>query len=131
EERALDLAALEAVHGAKTGALLTGALRLGARAAGAEDQRLDAITRYGRSLGLAFQIADDVLDVVSESAILGKPAGSDLALGKSTYPALLGVAGARQRAREEVDKAVAALRAGGLATPELEALAAYAVERER
>ena len=131
EDRALDVPDLEAVHGAKTGALLTAALRMGAVAAGAEGPRLAAITAYGRALGLAFQIADDVLDVVAESAILGKPAGSDAALRKSTYPALLGVDGARRRARAEAERAVAALRGAGLESAELDALAAYAVERER
>lgn len=84
---------------------------------------------YGRHLGLAFQIVDDVLDEVGTDETLGKPAGRDRSLGKATYPALFGVEGARELARERADEAVAALRRGGVRSPELEALAGYVLER--
>lgn len=125
------LSELERVHRAKTGALLAAAPALGGRAARAGREAVDALRRYGRSLGLAFQIADDLLDVTARAADLGKPAGRDEVLGKATFPALLGVGAARERAREEADAAIAALRGAGIRSPELEALARFAAERAR
>ena len=90
--------ALERVHGAKTGALMAVACRVGAMAAGAPEAAVSALERFGGDLGLAFQIVDDVLDVTASTAELGKTAGRDVELGKSTYPALLGVDGAMNRA---------------------------------
>ena len=124
-----DAARLEAIHRAKTGALLTASLWLGAAAGGADAPLLEALTRYGAALGLAFQIADDVLDVTAETTALGKTAARDLALGKVTYPSLFGVDGARALARARADEAVAALGAAGIASPALHALAHYVVER--
>jgi geranylgeranyl pyrophosphate synthase len=129
EGRALDLAQLEGIHHQKTGALLASAARLGGLAARADAGALNALATYGRALGLAFQIADDILDLTGDSKVLGKTAGRDLDLGKATYPSLLGVEAARDRASAEADRAIAALRGGGLATVELEALARHAVER--
>lgn len=122
---------LETIHRRKTGALLVASLRLGGLAARAGRAVLDALDRYGRAIGLAFQITDDVLDVTGHAAALGKTAGRDQALAKATFPALLGVDGARQRARAEGEAAVAALRRVGSATPALEALARFAAERDR
>ena len=126
---ALSLAQLERIHRAKTGALITAAARIGAMAAGAADAALDAFTRYGAALGLAFQIADDVLDVTATSDELGKTAGRDQALNKSTYPALLGVEGAIERADALVNEACNALDVDGLLTPALEHLARFVVAR--
>ena len=131
EGREVSAPALEALHGAKTGALMAAALRLGARAAGADDAVVAAMGAYGRRLGLAFQIADDILDVTAPSEVLGKIAGRDAELHKATYPALLGLEGARARARAEAAGAVAALREAGIRAPLLEALAQYAVARDR
>lgn len=131
EGRTLDLAELEGVHIRKTGALLAVAPRLGGMAARANDRELDALETYGAALGLAFQIADDILDLTGDTERLGKVAGRDLSLGKATYPALLGLVGARRKARSEAERAVAALRDVGLDTPPLRALAEYAVERDR
>ncbi|HEX7119699.1 MAG TPA: farnesyl diphosphate synthase [Longimicrobiales bacterium] len=131
EGRTVPIEALTAIHDRKTGALLAAAPRMGGVAAGADDAIVEGLGAYGRRLGLAFQIADDVLDVTGSTAALGKTAGRDEALAKATYPALLGVDGARRRAREEADAAVAALRAVGIDSPALEALARYAVERDR
>jgi geranylgeranyl diphosphate synthase type II len=130
EGRAVSLAQLESIHAAKTGALLAVAPRLGALAAGAPARLVAAVGEYGRHLGLAFQIADDLLDVTGTDASLGKSAGRDQALRKATYPALLGLEAARARARAQADAAVAALRAQDLRAPALEALARYAVERD-
>ncbi len=129
EERALSLAELERIHRAKTGALITASVRLGGMAARADDRILDALGEYGAAVGLAFQIADDVLDVTSTSDQLGKTAGRDLALHKSTYPALMGVEAAAARARALVDDACAALERVGLLTPALEGLARFTVAR--
>jgi farnesyl diphosphate synthase/geranylgeranyl diphosphate synthase type II len=129
EGQAHSLAALERIHRAKTGALITAAARIGGLAAGADDARLAALGRYGEAVGLAFQIADDVLDVTATTHELGKTAGRDLDLHKSTYPALLGVEGAMQRARALADDAQAALRAVGLLTPTLGYIAEFSVAR--
>jgi geranylgeranyl diphosphate synthase, type II len=131
EGLACDGPALEAIHRAKTGALLAAALRIGGIAAGADQERLAALTVYGESVGLAFQIADDILDVTADSDALGKTAGKDQDACKATYPALYGLDGARALARERADRAVAALRGGGIRSAPLEALAAFVVERRR
>src|SRR5437762_2368004 len=125
----LPLAEREAVHSAKTGALIAGSLRIGALAAKAGNGELAALERYGRDIGLAFQIMDDVLDVTSTSSALGKSTGRDAALGKSTYPALLGVDGARQRARTLIDDGLESLRASGMLTQELSQVANFMVTR--
>ena len=129
EGLALSIDQLERIHRLKTGALITASARIGGIAAGAPVPRLDALARYGSAIGLAFQIADDVLDVTATTDELGKTAGRDLALQKSTYPALLGVDGAIARARALVDEACAALEQVGLLTPALEFLARFIVAR--
>ena len=129
ERLSLSVAELEHIHRAKTGALVTASVRLGGIAAGADGEVLDALVRYGAAIGLAFQIADDVLDVTATTDQLGKTAGRDLALQKSTYPALLGVDGAVDRASALVDEACDALQRVDLLTPALEHLARYTVSR--
>jgi len=133
EGRSLSLPELERVHTAKTGALISASVRIGGIAAGADARHgvaARALDRYGEAIGLAFQIADDVLDATSTTAALGKTAGRDAALGKSTYPALLGVDGAVARAARLAGEARAALEAGGLLTPELARLASFVVDRK-
>jgi Geranylgeranyl pyrophosphate synthase len=98
-------------------------------AAGADEAQVEALDRFGRDVGLAFQIMDDVLDVTSSTDKLGKMAGRDAELGKSTYPALLGVDGALARATSLVDDGCSALRARGLLTSDLEYLAGFIVSR--
>ncbi len=131
EGRPLELNQLERIHRAKTGALLTAALRIGAVAAGAGSETITAITRYGEGVGLAFQIVDDLLDVTGRAAETGKPPGGDAAREKATFPGLLGVEAARARARSEIDAAVEALTVAGLNEPALVALARFAAERDR
>jgi geranylgeranyl diphosphate synthase type II len=130
EGQPLDVDQLERIHRAKTGALIRVSVCLGGMAARAADPQLAALSRFGDSIGLAFQIADDVLDVTATSDRLGKTAGRDLELRKGTYPAALGIAGATQRAGALVDEGCAALRAAGLLSTELDALARFVVERE-
>lgn len=123
----VDAAGLEAIHRAKTGALLVASLRLGGIAAGATPEILESLTRYGRALGLAFQIADDILDVTGDSAELGKTAGRDQSLQKASYPAFFGVEGARKMARARADEAREALAA--VSSPELDVIAEYVITR--
>jgi geranylgeranyl pyrophosphate synthase len=129
EGLALSRDELDEIHRSKTGALIATSVRLGGIAAGASETRLDALASYGESIGLAFQIMDDVLDVTSSTARLGKTAGRDAELGKSTYPALLGVDGAVQRAAILVEQACDHLRRENLLTEELEHLAGFSVSR--
>jgi geranylgeranyl pyrophosphate synthase len=130
EGRSLSLPELERVHTAKTGALIAASVRIGGIAAAADARQSRALERYGEAIGLAFQIADDVLDATSTTAALGKTAGRDVVLGKSTYPALLGVEGAVARAALLADEGRSALEAGGLLTSELARLASFVVDRK-
>jgi geranylgeranyl pyrophosphate synthase len=125
----LSLSALERIHRAKTGALISASVRIGAMAARAGVVVLHAFDAFGDAVGLAFQIADDVLDITATTDELGKTAGRDAALRKSTYPSVLGVAGATRRATRLVDDACEALRMERLLTPALEYLARYVVAR--
>lgn len=129
ERRPTALADLERIHLAKTGALIAAAARIGGIAANVAPRGEVALDRFGMALGLAFQIADDVLDVTATSDQLGKTAGRDATLAKSTYPALLGVRGAAGRADALALAACDALREAGLLTTPLENLARFAVER--
>jgi geranylgeranyl diphosphate synthase type II len=130
EGRSLDLSSLEQIHRSKTGALIRASVVLGGIAAGADEQQVAALAQFGEAIGLAFQIADDVLDVTATTDALGKTAGRDLALQKGTYPALLGIDGARERAAALVSEGCAALRGAGLLSTELDVLARFVVERE-
>ncbi|MBE0487731.1 MAG: polyprenyl synthetase family protein [Halomonas sp.] len=126
-----DAEALATMHGHKTGALIRASVRLGGLAAAAEgDPRLAALDDYARAIGLAFQIHDDVLDVTGDTATLGKASGADAARDKPTYPSLLGLVGARARARALVEEGVAALAPLGEGAAPLKALARYMIERD-
>jgi geranylgeranyl diphosphate synthase, type II len=129
EGKPLALEELERIHNAKTGALIAAAATIGGLAASASTERLAALARYGDAIGLAFQIADDVLDLTATTDQLGKTAGRDLQLQKSTYPALLGIDGARFRAGALVREGCAALDEVGLLTPALDRIAHFTVER--
>ena len=130
EGRPLGLSELERIHRSKTGALIRASTTIGGMAAGADKDRLAALSRFGAAIGLAFQIADDVLDVTASSNTLGKPAGRDLDLQKSTYPALMGVNAASERAASLVDEGCEALRSAGLLSTDLDVLARYVIERQ-
>jgi farnesyl diphosphate synthase len=137
--QALDLAAegqdvtlqeLETIHKHKTGALIRCAIRLGALAAGDKGAEiLPQLNQYADAIGLAFQVQDDILDVTSDTETLGKPQGSDLELEKSTYPALLGLEGAKQKAQQLYQEALQALDAIPYNTDQLEVFARYVIER--
>ena len=125
----LSLAALERLHALKTGALIRAAVRMGALAAQADAQTLAQLDAFAASLGLAFQIRDDILDVEASSEQLGKTAGKDAAQQKSTYPSLLGMAGAKQALQAEAQRMADALSALPGDTGGLAALSRLAVER--
>jgi geranylgeranyl diphosphate synthase type II len=126
----LDQAALEYMHRHKTGALIEASVRLGALASGnADPQRLDALQTYARAVGLAFQVQDDILDVESDTATLGKRQGADIARDKPTYPALLGLEAAKSYALELRDQALNALSEFSDTAEPLRQLACYIVER--
>jgi geranylgeranyl pyrophosphate synthase len=129
EGASLTVDQLQQIHGAKTGALIAASARMGALAAGADEASVATLDKYGRSIGLAFQIMDDVLDLTSTTAALGKTTRRDEVLGKSTYPGILGVDGARARAEALLEAAVGALSERGLLTPELREVANFMVSR--
>ncbi|MFC0226784.1 (2E,6E)-farnesyl diphosphate synthase [Serratia aquatilis] len=134
EGKQIDLQALEQVHRHKTGALIRAAVRLGALAAGEPGRAaLPALDRYAAAIGLAFQVQDDILDVVGETAKIGKRQGSDQQLGKSTYPALLGLDSAKLKAwdlYQEALAALASLETQSYNTAPLRALASFIIERD-
>ena len=126
----LDQQALEFMHRHKTGALIEASVRLGALAsARAGQDQLDALQAYAQAVGLAFQVQDDILDVESDTATLGKRQGADIARDKPTYPALLGLDAAKAYAVELRDQALVALEGFGESAEPLRALARYIVER--
>ena len=125
------VAALEAIHRRKTGALLLAPLRLGAITSDAPADVREALDAYGRAIGLAFQIVDDLLDVHGDEGKMGKRVRKDSRLGKWTYPGLLGVDGSRAKARQLADEAVAALTPLGARGALLKALAFDLLERDR
>ncbi|MFD2170896.1 polyprenyl synthetase family protein [Tumebacillus lipolyticus] len=118
------------IHAHKTGALLTAAVRIGALFADASDQQLQALTCYAQKIGLAFQIVDDILDVVGEAEKLGKAVGADAAHGKSTYPVLYGLEESREMVRRLTAEAHQALSSVPLQTNRLQEIADWLVNRE-
>ncbi|MCX6868692.1 MAG: polyprenyl synthetase family protein [Verrucomicrobia bacterium] len=118
------------IHEAKTAALLTTALRLGAMTANASPAKLAALTQFGYNLGLAFQVIDDILDVTQSTEVLGKTAGKDQAVGKATYPSVLGLGESRKQAAKLTRAAMNALRPLGKKAARLEEIAAYLLQRE-
>jgi geranylgeranyl diphosphate synthase type II len=121
---------LQAIHLRKTGRLLRSALTMGGRIAGASPEALASLAQYGDKVGLAFQIADDLLDIVGEQEKMGKGVRKDANLGKLTYPFLLGMQESRKRARLLIDEACRSLAVFGEASQRLEALAHFVLEIE-
>ena len=121
---------LRYIHANKTGALLTASVLSGAILAGGTDAQIAALRAYGEHIGLAFQIADDILDITGDQDKLGKPIGSDEERDKATYPKLYGLDESRRRAHAEVDAALQTLAAFDAKAEPLRALARYIVERD-
>jgi geranylgeranyl diphosphate synthase type II len=125
-----DAEALESMHARKTGAIIRASAVAGAIMAGADDREVDAVDRYAREVGLAFQIVDDILDVEGASDALGKTAGKDAAAGKPTYPALFGLARSRALADDCLKRAQDALTSAGFAASRLGELAEWVIRRQ-
>ena len=125
----IDLATVQYIHTHKTGALIKASVVAGALLGGAAGQQLAAITRYGEAAGLAFQIADDILDIEGTTEEIGKDAGSDEARGKATYPAVMGLAAAKLEAQSMMDEALRALNIFGAEADTLREIARYIVQR--
>lgn len=124
-----DLATLEKIHRRKTGALLTVSLKLGALTANATQEQQNSLLNYGKHLGLAFQIVDDLLDLRGSSAKMGKKTGKDSELGKQTYPAVIGERESEVRANEMVQLAIESLKPFREAAEPLEFLARFVINR--
>jgi geranylgeranyl diphosphate synthase type II len=131
EDREVDLATLLYLHTHKTGSLIRACLRVGGIISSAGSEQMEALTRYGDRIGLAFQIVDDILDLEGSLEVLGKRAGSDLRKKKATFPGLLGLEESRQRARSLVREAKHALSVFGDRGAALGAIADYVVARRR
>ena len=130
EGKSLTKRDLVRIHEAKTAALLTSSLRLGAMTANATPQKLEALTQFGHALGLAFQVIDDILDVTQSTEMLGKTAGKDEAVEKSTYPAILGLEASRKEAAKLTKSAMDALKPLGSKAGRLREIADHLLKRE-
>ncbi len=138
--QALDLAAtnkqvslvqLERIHRLKTGALICAAVELGAIAANANRTHRELLNTFAQNIGLAFQVHDDILDVIGDTETLGKPQGSDEAANKSTYPALLGLESAQDKAKQLIEQAISSLKALPFDSTLLQAFARYIIARNQ
>lgn len=126
----IDLATVQYIHTHKTGALIKASVKSGALLGGADEKSLACLTRYGEAIGLAFQIADDILDIEGTTEEIGKDAGSDEARGKATYPAIMGLTEAKNRAQELMEIALASLSGFDHRADPLREIAAYVVNRK-
>ncbi len=129
EGKDVDFPTLEYIHTHKTGALIRASVRVGALYAGASEKKLKALTKYGEFVGLAFQIADDILDITGTQEEIGKDVGSDLKKGKKTFPSFYGLEESRRRAHEVVEKALASLKDFDKKADPLRELAQYIITR--
>ena len=125
-----DFEGLEDIHRRKTGALIVASVKTGAIVAGAGSQKISALTLYAGHIGIAFQIADDILNVEGNSQVMGKETGSDIVRGKSTYPSILGIDAAKARLAGHVESAVAALESFDSRALPLRVLARFIMERK-
>ncbi len=125
----VDGSTLEYIHRSKTGAMIAASVVVGGIVAGANGDQVEKLRAYGQCIGLAFQIADDILDVTSTSEQLGKTPGKDQATNKATYPAIHGIAASQTQARELVAEAVEIVSSLGLKTQVLEEIARFIIAR--
>ena len=130
EGEAVDTGVLNFIHTRKTGAMITAAVKAGAVLANAGEVELNALTSYGRHVGLAFQIADDILNVEGDQKLMGKGTGSDTKRGKVTYPALVGMDASRKKAGDLVEGALSAIKNFDHRAEPLRMIAAYIIERK-
>jgi geranylgeranyl diphosphate synthase type II len=129
EGKAVSASILEQIHREKTGALIAASAAVGAIIAGARDDEIERLRGYGQRIGLAFQIADDILDVTSTSEQLGKTPGKDQAANKATYPAIYGIQASHSRARQLVDEAVETVSTLGQSASSLQEIARFIIAR--
>jgi geranylgeranyl diphosphate synthase, type II len=129
EGKKVDGSTLEYIHRSKTGAMIAASVVVGGTVAGASEDQIEKLRGYGQCIGLAFQIADDILDVTSTSEQLGKTPGKDQGANKATYPAIHGVGASQTRAHELVDEAVEIVSSLGLETHVLEEIARFIIAR--
>ena len=129
EGKKVNLEIVDYIHYHKTAALIEASLQVGAMLAGADDKSIEAIRNYGRSIGLAFQIVDDILDIVSTTEELGKDAGSDIEKGKATYPSIVGLENSRVKAKELYEESLKALDGLECDTSILRSIAAFIITR--
>ena len=130
EGKGVDLPTVQYIHARKTGAMISVSVRVGAKLGGAKGEILNALTRYGESVGLAFQVADDILNVEGKAALMGKKTGSDLSRGKATYPSVLGLEESKKKGGELVKMAVDALKPFGPEADPLREIAHFVATRE-
>ena len=130
EGKKIDAAALEELHRRKTGALILAAVRAGGISGGASEMQLQALTDYGKKTGLAFQIADDILDVEGDVEDVGKSIGKDAKQRKNTYPAILGLAQSKILAEQLVNEAITALDSFDDKADPLRMIAGYIIDRK-
>jgi geranylgeranyl diphosphate synthase type II len=126
----IDFATVQSIHTRKTGALIKASIRAGALLGGADQESEKALVKYGEAVGLAFQIADDILDIEGTTEEIGKDAGSDQERGKATYPSIIGLTESKRRAAELVDVALDALAGFDDKADPLREIAAYIVKRK-
>jgi len=130
EGKPLSMEGLVSIHEAKTAALLTASVRLGAMSAGAGEEELEALTKFGHALGLAFQVIDDILDVTQTTENLGKTAGKDAAVEKATYPSVIGLELSRKEAERLTAEAMHSLSGFGEKAARLREIAGRMLDRE-
>ena len=125
-----DFRGLQEIHRRKTGALLTASVKAGAILAGAGEQKISALAKFGHHVGMAFQIADDVLNIEGDAELMGKSTGSDAAMGKVTYPSLLGLDAAKTNLAQHVEQAIDSIDAFDARALPLRVIARYIMDRK-
>ncbi len=130
ERKEVDLKTVQYIHVHKTGAMILASVQVGARLGGASESAFRSLTRYGEEIGLAFQIADDILNVEGDPRLLGKSTGTDLSKRKATYPAVIGLEASKARAKKSVALAVESLKLFGPEAEPLREIAQFIVSRQ-
>lgn len=130
ENKIIDKNKLDFIHLNKTAAMIVGCMRAGAIIGGANEDELDKITKYGKNIGLSFQIVDDILDIIGDEETLGKPIGSDIENHKSTYPSLLGLEKSREIARDLIEEAKSSINSLSSEVNFLNQLGDYIISRD-
>ncbi len=131
EGETLEFDALAKMHDLKTGALITASVLSGALLGGGSDEQIRKLENYSKFIGLAFQVADDILNVTGDPELMGKATGTDSALNKATYPSLLGLEESKEFAEELIEKSLSELKNFGKEADPLRAIAGYIIERNR